>query len=275
MVNFFFLDKNPIICAKYYCDKHVNKIFIEICQLLCNIIHNNTKLIPPYKKCNNISENLAPYKWGNTSLGNYIYLLKLAEALFNEYKFRYNKLNHKSEKALIWLKNNIPTYFKIKNMTELILTNNVILFKKYFKDDIICSRMIYVSYKCKNDKWTKRNKPEWFNKYLKISEKKKEKYKKELLLNVKNKLPLQYKKNKNISVKRFHSFLRIIYDNMFNEKWNNYIKKYKNMYNEKKPIIHQLSFVHLKEAIEISKKLENPNNLIKYNEKSLFFRNKL
>ena len=85
MVNFFYLDKNPKECAKYYCDKHVNKIFIEICQLLCNVLHNNTNLKPPYKKCKNISVTLAPYKWANTSKSNYLYLLNLAKFLFEEY----------------------------------------------------------------------------------------------------------------------------------------------------------------------------------------------
>ena len=65
MVNFFFLDKNPKLNAQYYCDKHVNKIMIEICQLLSNVLHNNTNLKPPYKKTTNIPITLAPYKWAN------------------------------------------------------------------------------------------------------------------------------------------------------------------------------------------------------------------
>lgn len=269
MVNFFYLDKNPKKCAIYYCDKHVNKIFIEICQLLCNVIHNNTNLIPPYKKCKNISLNLAPYLWASKSISNYMYLINLAEALLKEYKFRYQKDNHKSEKVLIWLKNNIPNFFKFKNRTKLIYTKNINIFKNHFKNDVTCSRYIYVTYKCKNDKWTKRDKPEWFNILLDKSNKKKIVYKKKLLNNVKNKLPEKYKNNKKIKVKRFHSFLRIIYDNLFQEKWINYIKKYKNMYNPKKPLIDQLSFIHLKEAIIISNKLLQEKELIKLNNFSL------
>ena len=275
MVNFFYLDKDPKKCAKYYCDKHVNKIFIEICQLLCNVIHNNTNLIPPYKKCNNISINLAPYKWANTSLDNYLYLLNLAENLYYEYKFRYDKKTHKSEIALNWLKNNIPNHFKQKKRTKLIFTENIKIFSQYFKNDIICSKYIYVVYKCKNDKWTKRNKPKWFDIYKKKSVDYKNKYKKELLDIVKIKLTKLYKNNKNVKVKRFHSFLRIIYDNLFNEKWDKHIKKYKNMYDPNKPLINQLSFIHLREAIKISNKLFNENNLLKLNNISLKFRNKI
>lgn len=274
MVNFFFLDKNTKLNAQYYCDKHVNKIMIEICQLLSNVLHNNTNLKPPYKKTTNIPITLAPYKWANYSKGNYIYLLNLAKALLNEYKYRYDKNEHKTEKVIEWLKNNIPNHFKHKKRTKLFYTKNIDLFHKYIKDDVECFRYIYVNYKCKNDKWTKREKPIWFDIYNKKSNSEKEFYKKKLLENVKIKLPELYKKDKDIKVKRFHSFLRIIYDNMFGEKWLNYIKKYKNMYNDKEPLINQLSFVHLHEAYKISKELFNKNKLIELNEKSLKWRGK-
>jgi len=275
MVNFFYLDKDPKKCAKYYCDKHVNKIFIEICQLLCNVIHNNTNMIAPYKKCNNISPTLAPYMWANRSKGNYMYLINLAQALLNEYKYRYQKDSHKSEKVLIWLKNHIPTHFEKKNRTKLFYTKNIDLFAKYIKNDIDCFRYIYVEYKCKSDKWTKREKPEWFEIYKNKANKIKEKYKELLKENVNVKLPKLYKNNKNVEVKRHHSFLRIVYDNMFKEKWLSYIKKYKNMYVQNKPLINQLSFIHLQEAYKISNKLFNENNLNKLNNISLKFRGKL
>ena len=46
------------------------------------------------------------------------------------------------------------------------------------------------------------------------------------------------------------------------------------MYNIKKPLIDQLSFIHLQKSVEISKVLFNENNLIKLNEKSLKMRGK-
>ena len=201
-------------------------------------------------------------------------MINLGESLLAEYKYRFEKVNHKSEKVLIWLKNNIPNNFKFKNRTKLEYTKNIDIFHEYIKDDVECFRYIYVTYKCKNDKWTKRNKPKWFEKYLSVANNKKIKYKNILLINVKDKLPNKYKNNKKIKVKRFHSFLRIIYDNLFNEKWMRYIKQYKNMYNTKKPLIDQLSFIHLQKSVEISKELFNENNLIKLNEKSLKMRGK-
>ena len=37
MVNFFYLDINPKICAQYYCNKHIIKIPIEIAQILSKV----------------------------------------------------------------------------------------------------------------------------------------------------------------------------------------------------------------------------------------------
>ena len=55
MVNLFYLDKDPKLCAQYYCDKHVNKIMIEILQILSQIHHNIGENKPPYKKCTGVA----------------------------------------------------------------------------------------------------------------------------------------------------------------------------------------------------------------------------
>jgi hypothetical protein len=44
MVNFFYLDKDPKICAQYYCNKHIIKIPIEIAQILSKI-HYELKIL--------------------------------------------------------------------------------------------------------------------------------------------------------------------------------------------------------------------------------------
>ena len=54
----------------------------------------------------------------------------------------------------------------------------------------------------------------------------------------------------------------------------NFIKKYKNMYDHKKPLINQLSFVYLKESVKLSKDLIIKKKLLLFNNKSLKFRNK-
>ncbi len=273
MVNLFYLDKDPKKCARYYCDKHVNKILIEIGQILSQIHHyigNN----PPYKLCKAISPNLKPLKWASHSISNYLYCCELGENLIKEYKFRYNKDSHKCEKVIKWLKENIPKNIKNKKRSKFKLTDNVSIYARYYKDPVEASRLMYVDFKCKNDKWTKRGKPKWFNSLKKKSEKEKDKLIKLILINVKEKLP-EFSRKNNLKVRRFHSFLRVCYDKLFEGKWDSKIKTMKNMFDPKKPLIHQLGLPHLKYVYEISNMLFDIDYLNILNKESLIYRKKL
>ena len=144
MVNLFYLDHDPKKCAQYYCDKHVNKIMIEISQILSQIHHKIGTKTPPYKLCSGISDNLAPFKWASTSIGNYNYCAKLAKCLLNEYRHRYGNKEHKCENAINWHLENVPEGIKRKNKTKFLLTENVKIYSKYFKDPVLASRIMYV-----------------------------------------------------------------------------------------------------------------------------------
>lgn len=273
MVNLFYLDHNPKLCAQYYCDKHVVKILVEICQILSQIHHEIGNKNPPYKKCRGISYSLNTYVWAKESINNYKYCTDLATALLQEYKFRYNNKDHKSEKALNWLKKNIPPINK-KKLTKFKLTKNIEIYSEFYDDIVIASRIIYVDFKCKKDKWTKREIPDWFPKLKNDTYKKKEILKEKIMNMVKIELP-KITKDINISVKRFHSFLRISYDELFQMKWNKYIKQYPNMFNPKKSLIHQLGIAHLKKLNLIVNSLKIKKNINELNYKSLKYRNKL
>ena len=274
MVNFFYLDKDPKKCASYYCDKHVNKIMIEICQILCQVHHELGEKKPPYKKCRAIKNTLNPFIWAKKSINNYKYCCQLAKYLLEEFKFRFDKETHKSEKVIEWLSNNIPKKIKKKRITKFKLTFNINIYSEYFKDPVEASRYMYVDFKCKNDKWSKREIPKWFINYKKKSDIKKEILKKKIMNNVRIKLPKLSEKNK-LNVRRFHSFLRICYDNLFNDKWDRKIKEMKNMFDPKKPLINQLGLAHLLKVYEISNSLFNLKKLNRLNNKSLKYRNKI
>ncbi len=274
MVNFFYLDKNPKKCAKFYCNKHVNKIMIEILQILSYIFHDEGIIAPPYKKTKVINKNLAPYIWAKTSISNYKYCVELADELCKEYKFRYEKSTHACECAINWFKNNIPKNIKKKGRTKFLFTENVKSYGKYLKDPIEASKYIYVDYKCKNDNWGKRGKPVWWNKYKEESDKNKKNLIEKINKNVREKLP-EFSKKHNLKTRRFHSFLRICYDNTFGGKWDNVIKTMPKMFNPKKPLISQLGYGHLLEVYEISESLFNLKTFHKLNNNSLRFRNKL
>jgi hypothetical protein len=64
MVNFFYLDYNPKICAQYYCNKHIIKIPIEIAQILSKIHHelkSNIDYSKIYKNSLVVKNTLGPY----------------------------------------------------------------------------------------------------------------------------------------------------------------------------------------------------------------------
>ena len=192
MVNLFYLDNSPKKCARYYCDKHVNKIMIEIAQILSQIHHKIGKKKPPYQKCRAIHSNLAPYQWAMESKRNYKYCAELAYYLLKEYKYRYEKNEHKCEKPILWLLENIPKEIKKERKTKFKLTENVAI-GKFYKNPVTASKYIYVDFKCKNDKWTKRGKPSWFDKYENLSNKK---LIRKIMNNVRIKLPKFSKKHK-------------------------------------------------------------------------------
>mgnify|MGYP007047345674 CR=1 FL=1 len=274
MVNLFYLDKDPKKCAQYYCDKHVNKILIEIGQILSQIHHLYGTKTPPYKSCKAVSKNLKPLIWAFSSKSNYLYCCDLGKALLDEYKFRYQKDSHKCEKVIQWLTENIPSKIEGKRRTKFLLTDNVSIYSEYFKDPVEASRYMYVDFKCKNDNWSRRGKPIWFDLYKKKSEKEKEKLKYKIMINVREKLPELSKKHK-LKVRRFHSFLRVCYDELFQDKWDRKIKTMKNMFDPNKPLIDQLGVAHLRKVYEISNLIFDLEILDVLNNNSMRYRNKL
>lgn len=274
MVNFFYLDKDSSKCAKYYCDKHVLKIPIEIAQILSKI-HHVLKTKIDYQKiyANSkvVKESLGPYLWTLSSLDNYIWTCDLGLELINEYKYRFGKTSHKTESVLIYLKENPPP---IKNLgiTPFVMTNKYDMFQYVSLNPITNARYNYAEMKCANDKWTKRIKPKWFDTLSKKIEEDKNKLKSEIASRVQEELPKLAKEN-HWTVYRFHSFLRVSYDCLFQGKWN--VKaKYMNKYNPSKSLINQLTFPQLYFLNQITKSLTNTKTLTKLNIESLKYRNK-
>ncbi len=270
MVNLFYLDKNPEKCAKYYCDKHVNKILVEIIQILSQLHHFLDSKDPPYKQCLMIKPGLAPLKWAMTSKSNYKYCADLAYFLFKEYQYRYQKEDHKCQPAIKWLQENIPDKIQKKNRTRFNLTDNTKIYQEFF-DDVEASRLSYVDFKCKKDKWTRREKPKWFNKYQEYSNLEKQKLIEKIKLLVNDQLP-KYTRDNNLHPNNSHCFLRIAYDHLFEQKWDNKIKQYPNMFNPNQPLINQLGLGHLLKLEIIVNSLFSPEILNHLNYQSLEYR---
>ncbi len=274
MVNFFYLDKDPIKCAKYYCNKHILKIPIEIAQILSKIHHEletGIDYCKIYKNSQVVKNTLGPYCWIKQSYDNYIWTTKLGLALINEYKLRYNKDTHKSEPILKYLADNPPKLPKI-GITRFIGTNKYDMFQYISNDPIICGRYNYAEMKCKNDKWNIHGPPNWYLEIEKYILDEKIKLIEKINEQVRIKLPSMIAQGD--KVRRFHSFLRVTYDHLFQGKWD--IKaKMMNKYNKNEPLIHQLTFPQLFFVYQISKSLENKKTLSRLNTQSLRYRDKL
>lgn len=274
MVNFFYLDKDPVKCAKYYCNKHVLKIPIEIAQILSKIHHEletGIDYCKVYKSSLVVKNTLGPYCWIKQSYDNYMWTCKLGLALINEYKLRYDKDTHKSEPILLYLADNPPKLPKI-GITHFIGTNKYDMFQYISKDPIICGRYNYAEMKCKNDKWNIHGPPKWYLETEKYILDEKDKLIAKILEQVKVKLPSMVIQGD--KVRRFHSFLRVAYDHLFQGKWD--VKaKLMNKYDKNEPLLYQLTFPQLYYIYQISKSLENKNILSRLNIESLRYRNKL
>lgn len=94
-MNIFILDKNPILVARYHCDKHVVKMVLETAQILSTVLSKydiGTEYKPthPNHPCN---------IWAAENSYNLLFTAKIGIALANEYTFRYGKV-HKSERII-------------------------------------------------------------------------------------------------------------------------------------------------------------------------------
>jgi hypothetical protein len=107
-MNIFLLALDPRLCAQMHCDKHVVKMILETCQLLCGAWH----IIDPdhiwYEPHYKLSHKNHPCAiWTRSNANHYEYLCQLGIELCLEYTYRYGR-QHKSENIIRELQNNIP-----------------------------------------------------------------------------------------------------------------------------------------------------------------------
>ena len=107
-MNIFFLHMIPSICAQLHCDKHVVKMILETCQMLCSAWHITDPEHEIYEPCYKLAHKNHPCSiWVRSSVDNYKWLCELGLELCKEYTYRYGK-THKSEEYIKDLALNIP-----------------------------------------------------------------------------------------------------------------------------------------------------------------------
>ena len=155
-MNIFALHKNPDICARWHCDKHVVKMILESAQMICTThhLHPSGDYDIPYRIAH---KNHPCTKWVRSSLSNYLWLLNLVKALNTEYRFRYDKqVNHKSYDVVQTL--------PLPNIPDIGSTDFARAMPDEYKidNDVIFSYRFYYKFGKTNIlHYTKRNSPSW------------------------------------------------------------------------------------------------------------------
>jgi hypothetical protein len=156
----FVLSKNTKECAKYYADKHVVKIILEIAQLLCSAhrILDSVEDIEGTELYKTTHKNHPCAIWVRESKANYEWTYDLFYDLCEEYTFRYGKVHLCAEKfrdILVFVPENIPdipmTSFALAMPDECKTKDAIESYRNYYKTN---KRHLCV--------WTKREVPDWF-----------------------------------------------------------------------------------------------------------------
>ena len=151
-MNIFILDKDIKKCAEYHCDKHVVKMILESAQILSTVIRING-IDFGYKPTH---LNHPCILWAGDSLSNWKWLRKLARALNQEYKYRYEKKdNHKSF--------NLIQSMPVPQIKDIGLTSfKLVMPEKYWNiNPVTAYRNYYTGEKTSILNWTKRTPPFW------------------------------------------------------------------------------------------------------------------
>ena len=153
-MNIFFLHLDPFICAIMHVDKHVVKMILESCQLLCTTHHVVCSTYkPPYKPTH---KNHPSTVWVRASKSNYEYLVNLGKALCKEYTYRYGKI-HKCQSYIEELGNNIPSIPDIGFTTPAMAMPDI-----YKSNNPVESYRAYYFFEKSNiHSWKKRSVPKW------------------------------------------------------------------------------------------------------------------
>lgn len=156
-MNIFHLDKNPMICARYHCDKHVVKMILETAQMLSTAYQrhfgiNNELYKPAYPK--------HPMTlWVGDSKENFLWALDLLNHLLNQYTLRYKKI-HSTNRIY-----DILISLDINNFVSKGFTNPPLCMPDIYKcnDYVLSYKNYYINEKKRFAKYTFVESPNFMN----------------------------------------------------------------------------------------------------------------
>ena len=159
-MNIFVLDQDPVIAAQYHCDKHVVKMILESCQLLCTahrVVDNTSRLLnTDLYKATHINHPCS--RWVRETLANYLWTYSLFLGLCAEYRKRYDRIH--SCHTLYTMALSVPPSLSGER-TEFVQA----MPEQYKDQDAVKAyRNYYIGEKSKFAKW-KTQTPSWFIHY--------------------------------------------------------------------------------------------------------------
>jgi len=167
-VNIFVLSLDPREAARSQCDKHVVKMLLESVQMLANSVNADLRDRAQSLRGGQGVYKIAHYnhpcsRWSRETAGNWVWLLNHAWGLLNEYKFRFNKQEHKCEEMLRWLDGQALNIYSSLDSSELVLTPFALAMPDEYKtyDPVESYRKFYKGAKT-FAKWEKGRKPPYW-----------------------------------------------------------------------------------------------------------------
>tara|TARA_R110000824_G_scaffold40192_8_gene120731 strand:+ start:703 stop:1191 length:489 start_codon:yes stop_codon:yes gene_type:complete len=119
MMNIFYLDPDPRVCAEMHCDKHCVKMILETAQLLCTAhrMLDGNEFADKAGLYKAAFENHPCAVWVRECADNYLFSFFLFLNLCEQYEIRYAKI-HKTEELLEPLRK-MPLHISLdKNFTD-------------------------------------------------------------------------------------------------------------------------------------------------------------
>lgn len=159
-MNIFVLDLDPMLAARYQCDKHVVKMTTETTQMLCTVA-NKLGYETPYK---NAHTGHPATIWVGRSRQNYNWAWWHGLHLSYEYTYRYGRI-HKCHPIIVSL---MKVSFDLPNVgftpRPLCMPPDL-----HTRDVVASYRMYYLTDKRRFAKWNKRRRPpHWWSESIKI-----------------------------------------------------------------------------------------------------------
>jgi len=170
-MNIFVLDRDPRRAARYHCDKHVVKMVLESAQLLstglwlvdearARRLHRRGLLYQPTHQRHPCT------LWLAESLANYRWLTRLAAALVEEYRYRYDGRSHASEPVIDCCRQFALSQAAehLKSWAARRRTPFALAMPEEYRcaDAVQAYRRYYIGEKASICNWTRRRVPVWF-----------------------------------------------------------------------------------------------------------------